>query len=82
MFPAVSTESLSQQLSRRDLFGIFESFNGRLRDKLLNQEIFTTLTEAEVLIKSGEENTTGYEPYSSLGYRSPAPESIFTAATT
>jgi hypothetical protein len=27
-----------------------ESFNGKLRDELLNREIFTTLTEARVLI--------------------------------
>jgi putative transposase len=31
--------------------GYIESFNGKLRDELLNREIFTTLTEAEVLIE-------------------------------
>jgi transposase InsO family protein len=30
--------------------GYIESFNGKLRDELLNREIFTTLTEAKVLI--------------------------------
>ena len=31
--------------------GYIESFNGKLRDELLNPEIFTTLTEAKVLIE-------------------------------
>jgi len=30
--------------------GYIESFNGKLRDELLNREIFTTLTEAQILI--------------------------------
>ena len=32
-----------------------ESFNGKLRDELLNREIFTTLTEAKVLIEQSPE---------------------------
>ena len=32
--------------------GHIESFNGRLRDELLNQEIFATLLQAKVLIES------------------------------
>jgi len=31
--------------------GYIESFNGKLRDELLNREIFTTLTEAKILIE-------------------------------
>jgi len=31
--------------------GYIESFNSKLRDELLNREIFTTLTEAKVLIE-------------------------------
>jgi len=31
--------------------GYIESFNGKLRDELLNREMFTTLTEAKVLIE-------------------------------
>jgi putative transposase len=31
--------------------GYVESFNGRMRDKLLNREVFTTLEEATVLIE-------------------------------
>ena len=33
--------------------GFIESFNGKLLDKLLNREIFTTLFEAKVLIEEG-----------------------------
>lgn len=32
--------------------GYIESFNGKLRDELLNREIFTTLAEARILIES------------------------------
>ena len=31
--------------------GYIESFNGKLRDELLNREVFTTLEEAKVLIE-------------------------------
>ncbi|GAJ15947.1 unnamed protein product [marine sediment metagenome] len=31
--------------------GYIESFNGKLRDELLNREIFATLTEAKILIE-------------------------------
>lgn len=31
--------------------GYIESFNGKLRDELLNREVFITLTEAKVLIE-------------------------------
>ena len=37
--------------------GYVESFNGKLRDELLNGEIFTSLQEAKVLLKSGVEST-------------------------
>ena len=32
--------------------GYIESFNGKLRDELLNREIFTTLTEAGIWARS------------------------------
>jgi transposase InsO family protein len=54
--------------------GCIESFNGKLRDELLDREIFDTLLEAKVLIERwrGEYNTV--RPHSSLGHRPPAPE--------
>jgi transposase InsO family protein len=54
--------------------GYIESFNGKLRDELLNREIFTTLTEAKVLIAGWRKEYNQVRPHSSLGYRPPAPE--------
>jgi len=54
--------------------GYIESFNGKLRDELLNREIFTTLTEARVLIEQWRREYNQIRPHSSLGYRPPAPE--------
>jgi transposase InsO family protein len=60
--------------------GYVESFNGKLRDELLNREIFYTLTEAEVLLERWRKHYNTSRPHSALGYRPPAPES-FEAAT-
>jgi len=54
--------------------GYIESFNGKLRDELLNREIFTTLTEAKVLIEQWRKEYNHIRPHSSLGYRPPVPE--------
>jgi len=54
--------------------GYIESFNGKLRDELLNREIFTTLTEAKVLIGQWRKEYNQIRPHSSLGYQPPAPE--------
>ena len=56
--------------------GYIESFNGKLRDELLNGEIFTTLLEAKVLIEEWRQQYNQIRPHSSLGYRPPAPETI------
>ena len=56
--------------------GYVESFNGKLRDELLNREIFTTLLEAKVLIENWRREYNQIRPHSSLGYRPPAPEAI------
>jgi transposase InsO family protein len=56
--------------------GYIESFNGKLRDELLNGEIFYTLREAKVLIERWREHYNRIRPHSSLGYRPPAPEVI------
>ena len=62
--------------------GYIESFNGKLRDELLNQEIFMTLEEAKVLIEQWRREYNQVRPHSSLGYRPPAPEAILTMVTT
>ena len=62
--------------------GYIESFNGKLRDELLNREIFTTLTEAKVLIEQWRREYNQVRPHSSLGYRPPAPEAIIPVTLT
>jgi transposase InsO family protein len=59
--------------------GYIESFNGRLRDELLNWEIFTTLTEAKILIEQWRREYNHIRPHSALRYRPPAPEAIMPA---
>jgi transposase InsO family protein len=62
--------------------GYIESFNGKMRDELLDREIFSTLTEAKVLIEQWRRQYNQVRPHSSLGYRPPAPEAIMAVATT
>ena len=56
--------------------GYNESFNGKLRDELLNTEIFYTLREAKVLIERWRHHYNTIRPHSSLGYRPPAPQTF------
>ena len=62
--------------------GYVESFVGKLRDELLNGEIFDTLLEAQVIIESWRKEYNQFRPHSSLGYRPPAPEAIELGALT
>ena len=59
--------------------GFIESFNGKLRDELLNREVFDTLLEAKVLIERWRIHYNTVRLHSSLGYRPPAPEAVLTA---
>jgi transposase InsO family protein len=54
--------------------GYIESFNGKLRDELLNREIFSTLDEAKVLIEQWRRDYNQVRPHSARGYRPLAPE--------
>ena len=56
--------------------GYNESFNGKLRDELLNGEIFNTLLEVQVLVEQWRQEYNKVRPHSSLGYRPPVPEAI------
>jgi putative transposase len=56
--------------------GYCESFNGKLRDELLNGEIFCSLKEARVLIEQWRHHYNTVRPHSSLGYRPPAPQTF------
>jgi putative transposase len=82
-FTAKAVRSWLNKLGVKTLFiepgspwenGYIESFNGKMRDELLNGEIFTTLTEARVLIAEWRKEYNQVRPHSSLGYRPPAPE--------
>ena len=59
--------------------GFIESFNARLRDELLNGEIFYSLKEAKIVIESWRRHYNTVRPHGSLGYKPPAPE-VFVAA--
>ena len=61
--------------------GYIESFNGKLRDELLNREIFTTLEEAKVLLEQWKRDYNQVRPHSALGYRPPAPEAVLVKST-
>jgi transposase InsO family protein len=56
--------------------GYAKSFNARLRDELLNGEVFNSLAEARVLIEAWRKHDNAMRPHSALGYRPPAPEVI------
>ncbi len=56
--------------------GYCESFNGKLRDELLNGEIFYSLKEAQIVIEQWRNHYNTVRPHSSLGYRPPAPRTI------
>ena len=56
--------------------GYIESFNGKLRNELLDREIFDTLYESHVLIERWRIQYNTIRPHSSLGYRPPAPETV------
>ena len=59
--------------------GYAESFNGKLRDELLDREVFYTLLEVQVLTEQYRQTSNRIRPHSSLGYRPPAPETILPA---
>jgi putative transposase len=54
--------------------GFIESFNARLRDELLDGEIFYSLKEATIVIESWRRHYNTLRPHGSLGYKAPAPE--------
>ena len=60
--------------------GYIKSFNGKLRDELLNLKIFDTLVEAKVLIEGWRREYNTIRPHSPLDYRPPAPEATYIPA--
>ncbi len=61
--------------------GSVESFNARLRDELLNGEIFYSRREAQIVIESWRRHYNSVRPHASLGYRPPAPEVFMPAVS-
>ena len=60
--------------------GYCESFNGKLRDELLNGEIFCSLKEAQIVIEQWRKHYNTVRPHSALGYRPPAPQTFAPSA--
>jgi len=54
--------------------GYIESFNGKLRDELLNREMFATLIESKILIEEWRKEYNQVRPHSAVRYEPPAPE--------
>ena len=54
--------------------GFIESFNARLRDELLDGEIFFSIAEARIIIESWRRHYNTVRPHGSIGYKPPAPE--------
>lgn len=84
-FTAKAVRSWLAQLEVQPLFiepgspwenGYVESFNGKLRDELLNREIFYTLWEAKVLIERWRVHYNQLRPHSALNYQPPAPQAV------
>jgi putative transposase len=59
-----------------------ESFNGRVRDELLNLEEFTSLTVAQVVVEAWRIEYNTYRPHSALGGRTPAEYAATWTSTT
>ncbi len=56
--------------------GYCKSFNGKLRDELLNGEIFYSLKEAQVVIEQWRRHYNTIRPHSALNYKPPAPQTF------
>ena len=87
-FVATALREWLARLSVRTLFiepgspwenGYNESFNGKLRDELLNGEIFYSLGEAQIVIEQWRRHYNTIRPHSALGYRPPAPQAVLPA---
>lgn len=79
-FVATAVVSWLRELGTATLFvepgapwenGYIESFNGRLRDELLNGELFTGLAEARYLVEAWRIEYNAVRPHSALDYRTP-----------
>ncbi len=51
--------------------GFVESFNGRMRDEILNETMFRTMAHARALIRAWTDDCNEERPHSALGYQTP-----------
>jgi putative transposase len=59
--------------------GFYESFNGRMRDELLNETLFFGLDHARARITEWADDYNRQRPHSALGYLTPAAYANLTA---
>jgi putative transposase len=52
--------------------GYIESFNGKLRDEVLDREVFHSVKEAKVMVEDWRLEYNNHRPHSGLGYMTPA----------
>ena len=52
--------------------GYIESFNGKLRDDILDRELFYSVKEAKVIVEDWRLEYNNHRPHSGLGYMTPA----------
>jgi putative transposase len=65
--------------NKKQVFDAVEAAYARLRDELLNGEIFYTLREAQIIIESWRRHYNAVRPHASLGFKPPAPEAFVPA---
>jgi putative transposase len=82
--PEFIADSIKKWLQRKDVEtlyiepgspwenGYIESFNGRLRDEILNRDVFYSVKEAKVLVEDWWLEYNNHRPHSGLGYMTPA----------
>ncbi|WP_299926744.1 transposase, partial [uncultured Pelagimonas sp.] len=80
-FALTFTSSFASKITKQSVYksrgtSYCESFNERMRDELLNGEIFYSLREAQIIIESWRKHYNTKRPHSALGYRPPARETI------
>lgn len=51
--------------------GFVESFNGRMRDELLNETMFRNMTHARAVIRAWATDFNETRPHSAIGYQTP-----------
>ncbi len=75
--PEIVAHAVREWLGRLGVPTLYiESFNARLRDELLNGEIFYSLEELRCVTGWWRDHYHRLRPHSSLGYRPPVPETI------